>query len=164
MSPVPKYIQLDMFLSDTNPHLPYQDYWMKPLWKTLAYAQALQFSVEKANLPVPGEPCHLAMSIHELRQCMRRYTTFHDHDVFEGLVHRLPEAEVEETTQPNSIKPPEADSPAVLAIVPSVLEKVSATLMATPATSEEESVACVTFSTALAGEPANPPHPFENNK
>ena len=84
-----------MFLSDSDPHLPYQNYWLKPPQKTLAYAQAFQYWVEKANLPVPGEPHHLAMSVHELRQCRRRYITFHDHNVFEDLAHRLPEAEVE---------------------------------------------------------------------
>ena len=68
---------------------------------------------------------------------MRRYTTFSDHDVFEGLAHGLPEVEVEETTQPNPIKPPVADSPAVLAIVSSVPENVSAALIVTPATFEE---------------------------
>ena len=34
---------------------------------TLAYAQALQYWAEKANLPVPIEPHHLAMCVHELR-------------------------------------------------------------------------------------------------
>ena len=92
---------------------------------------------------------------------MRRYTTFHDCNVFEGLVHVLPEAEIEETTQPNSIKPPAADSPAVLAIAMSVLENMSAALIATPATSEEELVACVTISAALEDEPANPPTPLK---
>ena len=57
---------------------------------------------------------------------------------------------------PMTIKPPVADSPAVLAIVPSVLENMSATLIAIPARSEEESVTCVTISTASADEPANP--------
>ena len=63
---------------------------------------------------------------------MRRYTTFSNYDVFEGLVHGLPEVEVEETPQPNPTEPPVADSPTVLAIVLSVPENVSATLIATP--------------------------------
>ena len=152
-----------MFLSDASSCLLYQDYWLKPLQKTLAYAQALQYWAEKANLPVPSEPHHLAMSIHELRWCMRRYMAFSDHDVFEGLPHGLPEAEVEETTQTNPIKPLVGDSPAVLAIAPSVPENVSAALIATPATSEEELVALVTISTALADESADPPSPSETN-
>ena len=86
---------------------------------------------------------------------------FSDHDVFEGLAHGLLEAEVKETTQPNPIKPPVADSPAVLAVAPSVLENVSATPIATPATSEEESVALVTIPAALADELADPPIPSE---
>ena len=69
----------------------------------LAYAQALQYWAEKASPPVPSEPCLLAMSICKLKQCMRRYTTFCECNVFEGLVHRLPEAELEETTQPNPL-------------------------------------------------------------
>ena len=88
---------------------------------------------------------------------MRRYTTFSDCDVFEGLAHRLPEVEVEETTQPNPIKPPAVDSSTVLAVVLSVLENVSATPIATPATSEDELVTHVTISAALADEPADPP-------
>ena len=148
---------------DTDPHLPYQDYWLKPPWKTLAYGQAIQYWVEEANLLVPGEPYHLAMSVHELRWCMRRYTTFSDHDGFEGLAPGLPEAEVEETTQPNPIEPVVADSPAVLVIVPSVLENISAALIATPATSKEESVTHVTISAALADEPANPPTPLKTS-
>ena len=46
-------------------------------------------------------------------------------------MHGLPEAEIEETTQPNPIKPPVADNSAVLAVVPYVPENVSATLIAT---------------------------------
>ena len=65
--------------------------------------------------------------------------TFSDHDVFEGLVHVLHEAEVEETTQPNPTKPPPADDPAVFNIAPSQSEKASAALITTPTTSEEES-------------------------
>ena len=74
-------------------------------------------------------------------------------------MHGLPEAEVEETTQPNPIEPPVADSPTVLAVVPSIPENMSATLIATPATSEEELVACITISATLADDPANPTTP-----
>ena len=110
---------------------------------------------------MPGEPCHLAISVHELRWHMSRYMTFSDHDVFEGLAHGLPKAEVEETTQPNPTKPLPADDPAVLTITPSGLENMSAALITTPATSKEESVALVTISAALVDEPANPPTPLE---
>ena len=149
-----------MFLPDASSCLLYEDYQLKPPWKTLAYAQALQYWAEKSNLPVPGEPHHLAMSIHELRWHIR-YTTFSDHDVFEGPAHKLPEAEVEETTQPNPIEPPVADSPAVLATAPSEPENVSAALIATPATSEEESVALVIIPAALVDELADPATPLK---
>ena len=86
--------------------------------------QALQYWAEKANPPVPGEPHLLAMTILKLRQCMRRHTTIHDCDVFEDLAHRLPEVEIKETTQPNPIEPPVADSSAVLAVAPSGPENV----------------------------------------
>ena len=155
--PALKCIQRNMFLSDTSSHLLYQDYQLKPPQKTIAYAQALQYWAEKANPPVPDEPPCLAMSIHELRWHMRRYMTFSDHDVFEGLVHGLPEVEVEETTQPNPTEPLPADDPAVLTIAPSGSENVSATLITTPATSKEESITLVTISAALADELANPP-------
>ena len=79
-------------------NVPDQDCQLKPLQRTLAYAQALQYWAEKANLHVPNEPHHLAMCVHELRQCMKRYMTFSDHDVFEGLMHELPGVEVEEAT------------------------------------------------------------------
>ena len=79
---------------------------------------------------------------------MKRYMTFSDHDVFEGLTHGLPEAEVEETTQPNPIKPLPVDDPAVLSVAPSGSENMSAALITTPATSEEELVTLVTTSAA----------------
>ena len=67
---------------------------------TLAYVQALQYWVEEANLPAPGEPHPLAMSVRELRWCIGKYTTFNKHDVFEGLGNALPEAEDEDTGTP----------------------------------------------------------------
>ena len=38
--------------------------------------------------------------------------TFSDCDVFEGLMHKLPGAKVEEATQPDPIEPLLADGPA----------------------------------------------------
>ena len=75
--PAPKCVQRNMFMLHTSSHLLYENYQLKPLWKTLAYAQALRYWAEKDNPPVPDEPHGLAMSTHELR-----YTTFSDHDVF----------------------------------------------------------------------------------
>ena len=78
----------------------YQDIWLKPKWMILAYAQALQYWAEEANLPVPSEPHPLAMSVRELRQCIGKYTTFSEHDVFEGLGNALPETRDENTGTP----------------------------------------------------------------
>ena len=150
-----------MFLSDTTSHLLYEDYWLKPWQRTLAYAQALQYWAEKANLPMPNEPLHLAMCVHELRQCMKRYTTFSDWDIFEGLMHELPGAEVEEATQPDPIEPLLVDGPAALTVTPSVSENVSAALITTPAKSKEESVALVATPAVSTDELAGPPTPPE---
>ena len=97
-----------MFLPDD---MPYQDVWLKFPWSTLAYAQALLYWAEKANPPVPSEPCLLVMSVHELRWQMRRYTTFHDHSVFEGLACGLPAAEVKEAPKPNPHQAPTSRRP-----------------------------------------------------
>ena len=70
----------------------YQDVWLKPQWMTLAYAQALQYWAEEANPLAPSEPRCLAMNVIELRWCIGKYTTFNEHDVFEGLGNALPEA------------------------------------------------------------------------
>ena len=150
-----------MFLLDTASHLLYQDCQLKLQWRTLGYAQALHHWAEKADLLVPSEPCHLAMCIHELRWHMKRYMTFSDSDVFEGITHGLPGVEVEETTQPNPTKPPLVDDPAVLTITPSGSENVSAALITTTATSEEELVTLVTISAASADELTDPPIPLE---
>ena len=66
---------------------------------------------------------------------MRRYITFHDHDVLEGLVHGLPEVEVEEATKPNPIKPPPMDGPTVSTFIPVTSESMSTTLSTSPAMS-----------------------------
>ena len=55
----------------------------------VAYAQTLQFWVEKANLPTQGQPCLLAGSIVELRDEMKCYVSFPDEAVFSGMA--LPE-------------------------------------------------------------------------
>ena len=141
--------------------MPYQDCQLKPQQRTLAYAQVLQYWAGKANLPVPNEPYCLAMCVHELRQHLKRYMTFSDCDVFEGLMHGLPGAEVEEATQPNPIKPQPVDDQAALMVAPSVSENVSEALITTHAISKEESVNPFTTPTASADEPANPPTPPE---
>ena len=150
-----------MFLLNATSHLPYQDCQLKPQWRTLAYAQVLQYWAEKVNPPVPDKPRCLAMCVHELRWHMKRYMTFSDYDVFEGLMHRLPGVEIKEATQPNPIEPSPVDAPAALMVAPSVSENASATLITTPAISKEESVTPNTTPAALVDELANPPTPLE---
>ena len=53
--------------------------------KTVAYAHALQYWVEKTDLPTGGQPCLLAESVKELPEEMRCYLSFSDKEVFEGV-------------------------------------------------------------------------------
>ena len=53
--------------------------------KIVTYTKALQFLVEKANLPTEGQPCLLAGSIVELREEMKCYVSFTDKDIFSGI-------------------------------------------------------------------------------
>ena len=91
MAPLaPKCLRRGMFLLDDSS---YQDVWLKPQLLTLAYAQALQYWAEEANPPASSEPHPLAMSVHELRWHIGRYTTFSESDIFEGLGNAIHEAE-----------------------------------------------------------------------
>ena len=92
---------------------------------------------------------------------MRRYTTFHDHNVFEGEAHGLPEVEVKEAPNPYPIEPLPAGGLTVSITIPVTLGSTSATLSTSPAMSEEDSVAPVTTPAALADELANPPTPLK---
>ena len=47
----------------------------------MAYTQALQSWVEKANLPMPGQPCLLWGSVLELHNMMEQYVYFSDDSV-----------------------------------------------------------------------------------
>ena len=51
----------------------------------VAYAQALQFWAEKADLPSGGKPCLLAGTVVELWEEMKCYISFSDEDVFNGI-------------------------------------------------------------------------------
>ena len=99
--PAPKCLKRGMFLPD-NPS--YQDIQLKPQLLSLAYAHALQYLAEEANPPAPGEPHPLPMSVRELKQCMGKYSTFNEHDVFEGSGNAIPEA------KDRDMGPPPADS------------------------------------------------------
>ena len=79
----------------------------------MAYAKALQFWAEKANLPTQGQPCLLAGSIVELREEMKGYVSFTDEDLLSGmaLVEESPVTQPKEAT-PKSAQPTQADSSA----------------------------------------------------
>ena len=53
--------------------------------KMVAYAQALQFWLEKADPPTGGKPHLLAGSMVGLREEMKCYVSFSDEDVFNGV-------------------------------------------------------------------------------
>ena len=93
---------------------------------------------------------------------MKLYTTFSDHDVFEGLTGKIPEVEVKGAVQPISIEPLPVDNPATLTIAPSAPEDGLAALITNLAIPMEESVAPVTTPTVSVDELANPP-PFRGN-
>ena len=156
MPPAPKSIQRKMFLLVPNPHLPHQDYCLKEQQRTLAYAQALQYWAEKANPGGPNEPHHLVMCVHELRQILKPYMTFSDHNVFEGLTCKTSEAGAEETMQPNPTESTLSDDPATLMTVPSALVDESATLITTPSKPAEESITLITTPAVLVDGPADP--------
>ena len=58
---------------------------MNPCQITLAYARALQYWVEKVNLPVSGELCPLAMCVRELVWQVGRHITCDKQDILDGL-------------------------------------------------------------------------------
>ena len=73
------------YLPPPNPQFPCQDIWEEQLEKTMAYAQALQFWVEKPNLPTPGQPYLLVGSVLELRAVMEPYISFPDDAILNGV-------------------------------------------------------------------------------
>ena len=82
------------------------------LEKVVAYAQALQFWAEKANLPTQGQPHLLAGSILELREAMKCYVSFPNDAIFSGMA--LPQESLTtqlEKTIPKSAQPASTDSP-----------------------------------------------------
>ena len=83
----------------------------------MAYAQALQFWAEKANLPTQGQPCLLAGSILELREEMKCYISFPDKAVFSGVA-LLEEPSITQSKEatPKSTQPMQTDSPVEEAI------------------------------------------------
>ena len=103
-----------MCLQVPDPCLHCQEYCLKEPWRTLAYAQALQYWAEKANPWGPNEVCCLVMFVHELRWVMKLYMTFSDCDIFKGLTHEASGAGAKETMPPNPTESAPLDDPATL--------------------------------------------------
>ena len=99
------------FLAQPDPKFTCQDIRELQLEKIVAYAQALMFWAEKANLPTQGQPHLLAGSILELREAMGCYISFPDDAIFGGMA--LPEElltiQLEETA-PKSAQPVSTNS------------------------------------------------------
>ena len=73
----------------------------------MAYAQALQYWMEKSNLPMLGQPCLLVGSILKLREVMEPYVSFDDTILDgvappEGFLEDQPEATIPQSAQPAS--------------------------------------------------------------
>ena len=82
--PVLKCIHQKEFLLPPNPMFPCQDIREGQSQNTLAYAQALQYWVEKSNLLMPGQPHLLVRCLLELRRVMEPYVAISDKAVLEG--------------------------------------------------------------------------------
>ena len=78
----------------------------------VAYAQALQFWLEKVSLPTGGEPHLMAGSMVELQEEMGCYLYFSDKDMFQviALPEEAPAIPPEEVT-PESTQPVPASTP-----------------------------------------------------
>ena len=94
---VPKCLKGGMFLPN-DPS--YQDVQLKPQILTLSYVWTLQYWAEEANPLASGKPCPLVMSVRELRWHIRIYTTFSEHDIFQGLGNAISEAEYRDMGTP----------------------------------------------------------------
>ena len=64
---------------------PCQDIREEQLEKTIAYVQALQYWVERSNLPTVGKPCLLVRGILKLRETMEQYVSFLDDTILDGV-------------------------------------------------------------------------------
>ena len=63
-----------------------QDLWLAQSHHTLTYARVLQHWAEKAQLPNPSEPCHLAGSIVEIWWVMEPLVSFMENEVFTAML------------------------------------------------------------------------------
>ena len=139
LPPTLKCINRKAFLPIPDPWMPFQDYREGQPQKTLAYAQALKYWAEKANLPKPDELHLLVRCIHELRWAMRPFTTFTDGAIFRGTTMRLgileegaTEPSMTETTQTPMLERRPPTSPGEPATLPAEESDVSATAPGEP--------------------------------
>ena len=106
------------FLPQPDPKFACWDIRESWLEKMVAYAQALQFWVEKFNLPTQGQQCFLGGSILEPREEMKFYVSFPHEAIFSGIA--LPEGPLttqSEVTAPQNAQPAYVNSPAEEATV-----------------------------------------------
>ena len=80
--PAPKSLTWNVFLLD---ELSYQDVQQQPFLLTVAYAQGLQYWVERLNLPVDADFCLLARSVLELREGVKEHIMCTKQDIIQGL-------------------------------------------------------------------------------
>ena len=65
--------------------LSYQDMWQQLFLLTMAYAQGLQYWMERLNPPEDPDFCPLARSVLELRERVKEHVIFTKQDVIQGL-------------------------------------------------------------------------------
>ena len=78
---MPHCIEWDAYLPFGNENFASWDYQMKQPWKMLAYAKALQFWAEKAQLPWASQPHQVATCVKELREMMEPLMLFTNEEV-----------------------------------------------------------------------------------
>ena len=110
--PAPPCICQKSFLLQHDPKFTCWDIRELQLEEVVDYARALQFWVEKANLPTQGQPCILVGSVVELREEMKHYISFPDEAVFSGVaLLEEPSTTQPEEAIPKSAQPMQTDSP-----------------------------------------------------
>ena len=105
--PAPKYLTWNVFLPDG---LSYQDVQQQPFLLTMAYAQGLQYWVERLNLPVDPGFHPLARSVLELRERVKEHIIFTKQDIIQGL-GRIDPGTTSQWPQPTPTYLGRADSP-----------------------------------------------------
>ena len=69
-----------------DPQFSSQDCQLVQPHQTLVYTKALQYWVEKAQLLIPCEPCHLAESVLQLQQAVEPLVIFTEEEVLAATV------------------------------------------------------------------------------